>query len=149
MSLEAILTVELVLQPAAVSEHSSLHLLAWENPLEHGTKQVIREGPSHDAPADEATESIVGPSHFALQCFQVEGFEVEQRGHRTAGDVVAGKGEEVAEHREAEGDEKATYPGSRSVYVVDMMFGQLAGHHSRPGKLVAVEFGSDGMGRMC
>lgn len=91
------LTVHPVLEPFAAGELDALSDSGRQKAVQNGIEQVVCQCPGCDVPTSQSQYSILRPSNFAFQLFEVEGLGRQERRGRAARDVVAGKGEEVQE----------------------------------------------------
>jgi hypothetical protein len=98
------LTVQPVLQAPPTGEFDSLGLCCWQDGIEDGVEQVVRQRPASCLPAPQTPYSLVRPANLLLEGLEIEGLGSEKRRRGAARDVVAGECEEVEKGRETQAD---------------------------------------------
>lgn len=105
-----LLTVEAVVEAAARDQHGTFGLNRRQNTVEDQVEEVVGGHGGAGLPAREAVDAILGPADLALKLSDRDGAGAQQRRRGAARDVVADKGEDVAEDREAKRDARGTEP---------------------------------------
>lgn len=101
MKREEKLTVEFVLEFSTRAQHGAFKLLARKKCEERQAQQVVGQHPSRDLEVHQAKEA--GPSRLPGQLLPCKRGRREKRRRGAPADVVAQKGEGVAEDRETKG----------------------------------------------
>ena len=98
-------TIESVGKLATRGEGDALSLSSRQETVEKAAEEIVGNSPGSSLEAGEPPEAALWPAYLGLELLEVDLGKVEEGRGWAAGDVVAAKGEDIAEDGKAEGDE--------------------------------------------
>jgi hypothetical protein len=99
-------TIEAILELSARLELGAVDRLGREEGMQGQAEQVVAKSGKRSLGVDEAGDA--SPANLTLELVEVECRGMEQRGRRTAGDVVAEERQGIADQGQEEGDDEST-----------------------------------------